>query len=151
MEKILHAKFAELKAEYDVLAGWRLFINPRLRAIMGKCSYHTKTVHIAKWILGAVDEAEIMDTLLHEVAHAIVGHEAGHGPKWKAQARKIGGRGNRLGKAPTKAIPSRANGFKYGILCPNCGILEGHGFYRRPKYEKRHVRCGELVQLLTLR
>ena len=31
-----------------------------------------------------------VDNLLHEIAHAIVGREAGHGPLWKVTARRIG-------------------------------------------------------------
>ena len=36
------------------------------------------------------NEEEIRDTVLHEIAHAIAGPEAGHGPLWKATARRIG-------------------------------------------------------------
>ena len=35
-------------------------------------------------------EEQIRDTVLHEIAHAIAGHGAGHGPLWKATARRIG-------------------------------------------------------------
>lgn len=30
------------------------------------------------------------ETILHEIAHALAGHTAGHGPVWVATARKIG-------------------------------------------------------------
>ena len=30
------------------------------------------------------------DTILHEIAHAIAGANAGHGPVWKAVAKRIG-------------------------------------------------------------
>ena len=33
---------------------------------------------------------QIRDTVLHEIAHAIAGREAGHGPLWKVTARRIG-------------------------------------------------------------
>lgn len=152
MEQVLRRRFNELRVEYPQLWEWRLTINPRLRAIMGKCVYHSKTIHIAKWILdGGVTDEEIMETLLHETAHALVGHSAGHGPVWKAQYKRLGGNGKRLGNAPREAIPARQNGFKYGILCPQCGILPNTGFYRRPKNAKIHRRCGSLVDVLTLR
>ena len=32
---------------------------------------------------------QIRDTVLHEIAHAIAGREAGHGPLWKVTARRI--------------------------------------------------------------
>ena len=34
-------------------------------------------------------EAEIRDTILHEIAHALAGPEARHGARWKAIARRI--------------------------------------------------------------
>lgn len=33
---------------------------------------------------------EMRDTILHEIAHAIAGFDAQHGPAWQAVARKIG-------------------------------------------------------------
>ena len=35
-------------------------------------------------------EEQIRDTVLHEIAHAIAGREAGHGLLWKVTARRIG-------------------------------------------------------------
>ena len=57
-----------------------------------------------------------MDTLLHEVAHAIVGHEAGHGPVWKQKARELGCKGDRCGKFEVD-VPA-----KYVGTCPQCGF-----------------------------
>jgi predicted SprT family Zn-dependent metalloprotease len=33
---------------------------------------------------------QVRDTVLHEVAHAIAGNRAGHGPEWKEVAKRIG-------------------------------------------------------------
>jgi predicted SprT family Zn-dependent metalloprotease len=39
--------------------------------------------------------SEFRDTVLHEIAHAIAGHKAGHGPAWKMVARMIGAKPQR--------------------------------------------------------
>lgn len=33
---------------------------------------------------------EVLDTILHEIAHFIAGPEAGHGPRWQAAAIRVG-------------------------------------------------------------
>jgi hypothetical protein len=33
---------------------------------------------------------QLWETLAHELAHVVAGHNAGHGPKWKAAARRLG-------------------------------------------------------------
>jgi predicted SprT family Zn-dependent metalloprotease len=38
--------------------------------------------------LNTLDACE--DVILHEIAHFHAGHAAGHGPRWKAEARRIG-------------------------------------------------------------
>jgi hypothetical protein len=52
------------------------------------------------------------DTLLHEVAHALVGAGHGHGPVWKAKAREIGCTAMRCGVMDAPA--------KYTGTCPSC-------------------------------
>jgi hypothetical protein len=37
-----------------------------------------------------VKRSEILDTILHEIAHALVGHKEAHGPVWVAKAKEIG-------------------------------------------------------------
>ena len=36
------------------------------------------------------DPREVRDTILHEIAHALAGAKAKHGPAWKAIARRLG-------------------------------------------------------------
>lgn len=33
---------------------------------------------------------QLWETVAHELAHTVAGHEAGHGPQWKAAAKRIG-------------------------------------------------------------
>lgn len=55
----------------------------------------------------------LKNTILHELAHAIAGHEAGHGPKWKSVAREIGCDAERL-----THVFRPEDTYKYFIRCP---------------------------------
>ena len=45
---------------------------------------------MAAGFAATADEAEIEDTLLHEIAHALVGRRHHHDAVWQAKAREIG-------------------------------------------------------------
>ncbi len=71
------------------LADWTLaFVEAGRR--LGDCNYRDRVIRIGR--AHALDDGEeqIRDTVLHEIAHAITGPKAGHGPLWKATARRIG-------------------------------------------------------------
>ena len=71
------------------LNDWTLaFVESRRR--LGDCSYNHRLIRIARHHAIEHAEADIRDTVLHEIAHALAGHAAGHGPIWKAIARRIG-------------------------------------------------------------
>jgi hypothetical protein len=54
------------------------------------CKYRTKRIEISKYYAQHSPRESILDTLLHEIAHALAGPKAGHGPSWKAIAVRIG-------------------------------------------------------------
>ncbi|MDO7882828.1 SprT family zinc-dependent metalloprotease [Antiquaquibacter soli] len=70
------------------------FDNAKTRA--GLCNYTTKRISVSRYLAARYEDDEIHQVLLHEVAHAMAGNRAGHGPKWKAIARSIGYEGKRL-------------------------------------------------------
>ena len=71
------------------LTGWTLaFVEAKRR--LGDCHFKDRVIRISRSHALEGSEAQIRDTVLHEVAHAIAGREAGHGPLWKATARRIG-------------------------------------------------------------
>lgn len=70
------------------------FDNARTRA--GLCSYDRKRITVSRLLAARYDDDEIHQVLLHEVAHAIAGPRAGHGPRWKAVAAELGYEGKRL-------------------------------------------------------
>ena len=58
--------------------------------MLGKCRSQQKLILISR--SHAVHDApeQVTDTIRHEIAHALAGPEAGHGPAWRALARQLG-------------------------------------------------------------
>src|SRR5882762_4629623 len=64
------------------------FANTKRR--LGVCKYRTKRIEIAEYYAQNSPQESVLDTLLHEIAHAFAGPKAGHGPACKAIAMRIG-------------------------------------------------------------
>ena len=61
----------------------------------GSCQYDRLTgaaakITLSEHLVRLNDEARVTQTILHEIAHALAGSKAGHGPLWQHHARKIG-------------------------------------------------------------
>lgn len=80
-------------------AGW-IFDFDNAKKRLGNCSFTKKRITISKHMVSAATTDEVEQALLHEIAHALAGHPAGHGPIWQAKARSIGYRGGRTAVNP---------------------------------------------------
>jgi len=56
----------------------------------GLCNYGEKRISVSRYLSARYDDETNRQTLLHEVAHALAGAAAGHGPLWRRTARGIG-------------------------------------------------------------
>lgn len=75
-------------------AGWTFgFDLATTRA--GVCRYRDKRIDLSVSYCLAASPEEVEDTILHEIAHAIVGPQHNHDAVWKAKAREIGCAGER--------------------------------------------------------
>ncbi len=61
----------------------------------GVCRYAERRIDLSVSYCLAATRAQIEDTALHEIAHAIVGPRHNHDAVWKAKAREIGCAGER--------------------------------------------------------
>ena len=61
----------------------------------GVCHYTDRRISLSVSYCLHATRAEIEDTVLHEIAHAIVGHRHNHDATWKAKALEIGCAGER--------------------------------------------------------
>lgn len=105
----------------------------------GMCDHSERIIFMSRYFVGIHDEAEISNTILHEIAHALVGPGHGHGMAWKKKAAEIGCDGERCvtvaDRAPFNFIPHCAGGHDLSAL----------GAYRVGKRMKRWAckRCGD--------
>lgn len=94
------------------LRDWMFGFNRRKRA-MGLCRYEIKAIELSWDFVQRNPEEEILDTILHEIAHALVGPEHGHDEVWKAKCIEIGARPERCGEADMPEGRWKAD-------CPSC-------------------------------
>jgi predicted SprT family Zn-dependent metalloprotease len=71
------------------LCNWKLELDyAKVRA--GACHFTEKKISFSRHFLKNADQLDINDTILHEIAHALVGPKHGHDRVWKKMAKKIG-------------------------------------------------------------
>jgi predicted SprT family Zn-dependent metalloprotease len=77
------------------LHGWSFRFNRRKRHL-GVCFHAHRTIELSVYAVLLNPPDAVRDTILHEIAHALVGAEHGHGPVWKAKCLEIGAKPERL-------------------------------------------------------
>ena len=108
------------------LHGWTFGLADTKRRL-GVCNYRTKRIEIAEYYARNSPPEMVLDTLLHEIAHAIAGHAARHGPAWKAVASRLGAT-PRACESTNRAVTKPGD---WQATCPACE--KTFHFYRRPK------------------
>jgi predicted SprT family Zn-dependent metalloprotease len=94
--------------------GWRVKL-ARGSGRLGSCYYNKKLIKLARHHVLNGTEAEIIDTIRHEVAHALAGPLAKHGPEWKRWAIRLGCRPRSHAHNITYQMP-----YKFILHCPVC-------------------------------
>jgi SprT protein len=84
-EKIMNDTFRPYAAP-----GWTITFAEYTFHRAGSCSFHTKTLRISKSFAILVAEADLVDIILHEIAHMKAGERVKHGPAWRKIAKEIG-------------------------------------------------------------
>jgi hypothetical protein len=112
-----------LMAEHG-LRGWRLEFD-RAKRRAGICRHRDKVIGLSAPLTRLHSQPEVRDTILHEIAHALAGPRAGHGPAWVATARRIGCSGERCVPEDAPTVPGAWVG-----ICPQGHTADRH---RRPE------------------
>jgi len=71
------------------LADWSFRFNDAEKKL-GVCRYREKRILLSRGHAAKGARDQVTDTILHEIAHALAGMSAGHGPAWKTIARQLG-------------------------------------------------------------
>ena len=130
----------ELIAKHGLIfAGWRFAFN-KTRKTWGRCWYNVKVIFLSIYFIKYNDEEVVRKTILHEIAHALVGKDKGHGAEWKRVCTEIGGDP----RAYTKPGEVNMGWASYQSSCL-CGAL--HSKYRKPS-KRRTYRCPVCKQIL---
>jgi predicted SprT family Zn-dependent metalloprotease len=107
------------------LHDWSFGFN-RGKRTMGLCLYGSRTIELSVHFVERNSPEVIRDTLLHEIAHALVGPGHGHDTLWKSKCCEIG------------AVPERLSfevnmpEGRWQARCGQCGLL--HHRHRKPKW-----------------
>ncbi len=113
--------------------GWSFEFDTAKRRF-GVCRYGTKRIGLSQPLTEANDEIQVVDTILHEIAHALVGHGHGHDSVWKAKCVEIGAKPERCYTEEDTTIIAG----KYKAVCGACGKT----FHRHKRVPRgRRVAC----------
>ena len=107
----------------------------RARRRAGACDHTRRTLSFSSVLLPLYPEPVVRDVVLHEVAHALAGARAGHGPKWKRVAAN-------LGASPKAQLPGWLPQplARWVGTCPACGAERR--LHRRPTRVSACASCS---------
>lgn len=115
------------------LDGWTVVLdNAKTRA--GVCRFGTRQIGLSRPLTALHDEEHVRDTILHEIAHALVGPTHGHDAVWRRTARTIGCSGTRCLPADAPVVVGSWVG-----RCPAGHEVTRH---RRPRRVTSCTRCA---------
>nr|WP_269327818.1 SprT-like domain-containing protein [Kineosporia mesophila] len=105
------------------LDDWELGFD-RAKRRAGCCHFDLKVISLSIPLTVLHPQDEVRDTVLHEIAHALVGPDHGHDDVWRAQAVEIGAAPERSLSDDLPKLPGKFTG-----TCPEGHQAERH---RRP-------------------
>lgn len=136
----VQTRWAELQEAYPVLRPWRLTVDRRAKSRLGVCSPIKRVIALSAWLVEHNPaHPSVMESFLHEVAHAIVPRN-GHGKLWLSVARAIGA------TDPCRIADTKSMGIRhpaYEATCPHCQTV-----HRRVTRRTKSValcRCAEPI------
>jgi predicted SprT family Zn-dependent metalloprotease len=111
--------FARAQLDEYGYTDWSVEID-RAKRRAGQTRYSDKTITISRYHIESNSDEEVMDTVLHEVAHVLAPSGSHHGPEWQATARAVGARPERVARTGMNA-PHKWEG-----TCPAGHVIKRH-------------------------
>ena len=105
----------------------------------GQTRHNKKEIGFSWKIVAQMTDADQRNIILHEIAHAVCGFDAGHGAVWRSFFISIGGTGERTYNAAEMGIKMSYN---FTLACGHCGTVIKHSLRRSNMAKRSHARCG---------
>jgi hypothetical protein len=115
------------------LDDWTLVFD-RAKRRAGVCRSSRREIGLSAPLTALHPETEVRDTILHEIAHALVGPQHGHDDVWRATARRLGCSGERCSSKDAPAI----DGDWVGVCAAGHRVTR----HRRPERPAACRRCA---------
>lgn len=126
---------AEMLISKHGLRSWRFGFDQASRR-GGRCAFDRQEISLSEQFAVAASHDEVTDTILHEIAHALVGPKHAHDAVWKAAAQRIGCSGRVTHDVDFSSA-------RWIMTCMTCG-------WRVPRMRRRKGLfcrdCGEGVE-----
>jgi len=143
------------------------------KSFLGICMGKDKKIILNAFHIDIHPDSEVIDTIMHEVAHAIVGTINGHNEVWQAKAKELGAStlpcshldlpahvidAIRSGQIVEMTVEEETHIIrrpKYTVtrlqdMCPDCAVL-GKKTVAKEKFAFEHIdKDGNTVKLITL-
>jgi predicted SprT family Zn-dependent metalloprotease len=120
----VHKLACELLVRHG-LRDWSFAFNRRKQE-MGLCLYGPRTIFLSVHFIELNEDEAVRDTLLHEIAHALVGPGHGHDAVWRAKCLEVGAKPERC------CFDVNMPAGRWRARCGGCGMV--HCRHRRPKH-----------------
>jgi predicted SprT family Zn-dependent metalloprotease len=132
VDLLLAARTARSLMDLHGLTAWE-FAFDRAKVRAGATHFGTRRITLSRALTAAHNESEVRETVLHEIAHALVGPRHGHDEVWRARAVAIGASGARCYTADQPVVAGRWQG-----RCAAGHVVHRH---RRPERLLLCARC----------
>ena len=116
--------------------GWFFELDNAKRRF-GVCRFGNRTIGISRHLAALNDEAKVKDTILHEIAHALVGPGHGHDYTWKRKCIEIGAKPERCYSSTEVTTPK----LRYYAICEGCGHEHQRAKRINPLAGRRACKC----------
>jgi predicted SprT family Zn-dependent metalloprotease len=113
------------------LDDWRVGVD-RAKTRAGVCRFDVREIALSGPLTRLLSPGEVRETLLHEIAHALVGPAHQHDAVWREQAA-------RLGCAPQASMPSDAP----RLVAPWVGTCPAGHTVQRHRRPQRPASCSQ--------
>lgn len=123
-----------LESEGLLSQGWSFTIMNSVKKL-GECVYRDKQIRVSRKLINEGSDDEVIETIRHEVAHALAGPGVKHGKQWKDIALRLGIKN----PGPTKAVSYTCH--KYEVVCSICDKVLQERANRMPQARLQRSYC----------